>query len=109
MTDIPDFSRFQTERPALAHLPGAAALSLPVEVRQSSHAWRRVQLRQLAPGGFCIDGPVPLDVTQLLRIRLPGLQVLSARIVDASLASVLCHFVDPLHPAVFDHLVQTLR
>lgn len=55
-------------------------LSLGCEVRQGTRAWQRVILEDLSPTGFRISGlahPVP---AKLLSIRIPGIQLLSARI-----------------------------
>ena len=57
-----------------------AALSLTGEARQGMAPWSRVRIDELSPGGFRITGFANADPSQPLRIRIPGLQVLTGRV-----------------------------
>lgn len=82
------------------------ALTLLCEVRQGTRPWRMVRLDDLSPQGFRIAW-FPNVTTELpLRIRIPGMQLLSAEIRWQSNAAIGCAFAEPLHVAVFDHLVR---
>ncbi|MBN9143535.1 MAG: pilus assembly protein PilZ [Novosphingobium sp. SCN 63-17] len=78
------------------------------EVRQGMAEWRRVTLDELSPGGFRINRFGEADPSQPLRIRIPGLQMLSARIVWQKDGAIGCAFAAPLHEAVFAHVTRSL-
>lgn len=84
-----------------------ASLCLGCEVRQGTRAWQRVMLEDLSPTGFRISGLAHPDPAKLLSIRIPGIQLLSAKIRWNTGMAVGCEFTAPLHVAVFDHLVRT--
>jgi hypothetical protein len=66
-------------------------------------------LEDLSATGFRISGLAHPDPAKLLSIRIPGLQLLSAKIRWNTGAIIGCEFTAPLHVAVFDHLVRTAR
>lgn len=77
------------------------------DVRQGTRPWKVARLEDLSPGGFRI-GWLPDARPELpLRIRIPGIQLLSARICWSRDGAIGCEFVDPLHVAVFEHIVRT--
>ena len=83
-----------------------AGVSLICEVRQGVRPWMRVRLDDLSPGGFRI-ARLPGARTELpLRIRIPGIQLLSAEIRWLRDGAVGCAFAEPLHVAVFEHVVR---
>lgn len=83
-----------------------APLTLLCEVRQGTRPWRVVRLDDLSPEGFRVAW-FPNVTTELpLRIRIPGMQLLSAEIRWHTNAAIGCAFAEPLHVAVFDHLVK---
>ena len=84
-------------------------ISAVCEVRQDMAEWRLVTLDELSPGGFRINRFGEADPSQPLRIRIPGLQLLSARIVWQKDGAIGCAFAAPLHNAVFEHITQRLR
>lgn len=79
------------------------------EVRQGVAAWRKCKLDDLSTGGFSIVRFGPADPSQPVRIRIPGLQVLSANIAWQRDGAIGCAFASPLHEAVFLHIVNTCR
>lgn len=83
-----------------------AEVALLCEVRQGFYPWRLVRLEDISQSGFRIAW-LP-DATQLkpLRIRIPGLAMLTARICWQRGKAVGCEFVEPLHVAVFEHILQ---
>lgn len=84
-----------------------AGVSLICEVRQGVRPWMRVRLEDLSPGGFRI-ARLPGARTELpLRIRIPGIQLLSAEIRWLRDGAVGCEFTEPLHVAVFEHVVRS--
>ncbi len=83
-----------------------AQLVIVCEVRQSSRPWQMVHLDDLSPSGFLITGLSQPSLDKPLSIRIPGMQLLSARICWHRGNQVGCEFAAPLHVAVFDHLVR---
>lgn len=81
-----------------------ATVSIACEVRQGTRPWRFVLLEDLSQTGFRMTWlPGMLDGVPL-RIRIPGLQVLSADVRWRSNEGAGCQFENPLHIAVFDHI-----
>lgn len=83
-----------------------AGLALICEVRQGSRPWAPARLEDLSPGGFRIARLPGARAELPLRIRIPGMQLLSADIRWIRDAAVGCAFAEPLHVAVFDHIVR---
>ena len=81
-----------------------ATVSIACEVRQGSRPWRFVLLEDLSQTGFRMTWlPGMMDGVPL-RIRIPGLQVLSADVRWRNTDGAGCQFESPLHIAVFDHI-----
>ena len=76
------------------------------EVRQGTRPWKVARLEDLTPGGFRIASFADARAEVPLRIRIPGLQLLSARICWVRDGAVGCEFAEPLHVAVFEHIVR---
>ncbi|MBT0668961.1 PilZ domain-containing protein [Novosphingobium profundi] len=76
------------------------------EVRQGSRPWRLVRLEDLSPEGFRIAWLPDVQAHVPLRIRIPGLQMLTAEVRWTKGDGVGCAFTAPLHVAVFEHLVR---
>jgi len=81
-------------------------LSLLCEVRQGTRPWKVARLEDLSPGGFRIAWLPDAREDLPLRIRIPGLQMLNARICWTSGNTIGCAFAEPLHPAVFEHIAR---
>ncbi|MDE2406166.1 MAG: PilZ domain-containing protein [Sphingomonadales bacterium] len=89
---------------------GRATLSLVCEARQGLQPWHRVRIEDLSEGGFRLVWPGNrLSRSQSLRLRVPGLQLLTADIRWVEGAILGCAFATPLHVAVFEHLVIESR
>lgn len=81
-------------------------VALVCEVRQGTRPWKMARLEDLSPGGFRIAWLPDATPEMPLRIRIPGMQLLSARICWARDSAVGCEFADPLHVAVFEHIAR---
>lgn len=86
-----------------------APITLRCEVRQGTRPWQAVVLEDLSETGFRIVGLAHADPAKAVSIRIPNLQLLTAQIRWVSGATVGCAFAAPLHVAVFEHLVRTIR
>ena len=83
-----------------------AEVTLLCDVRQGIRPWTRVRLDDISQSGFRIAWFPAVDETRPLRIRIPGMQMLSADIRWRSNNAIGCAFTEPLHVAVFEHLVR---
>ena len=86
--------------------PVRANVSINCEVRQGTRPWRRTRLEDISPDGFRVSWLPGCHQDTPLRIRIPGLQVLSANIRWKLGDSVGCQFTAPLYLAVFEHIVR---
>lgn len=101
--------KFESIKPDLGctrEFADRANVTLLCEVRQGVAPWQVVRLNDISQAGFRIAllpgarGNVPL------RIRIPGLQMLSAHVRWIEGKAVGCEFAEPLHVAVFEHIVR---
>ncbi len=83
-----------------------ASLTLTCQVRQGTRAWKQAQLEDISPHGFRISRFPDCSPQLPLRIRIPGLELLSANVRWQKGGAVGCEFSAPLHVAVFEHLVR---
>ena len=86
--------------------PRAERVALRAEVR-SRHAGGKpypTDIRNLSPGGCCIELPYKADLGERLWVTLPGLQPIEAEVCWAETYVAGCAFKTPLYPAVFDHI-----
>lgn len=63
-------------------------------------------LQNLSESGFRLSCPAQLNPEQALTVKMPGLQLLGARIMWVDNDQYGCKFDQPLYPAVFDHIVR---
>ncbi|VWX51636.1 PilZ domain-containing protein [Novosphingobium sp. 9U] len=84
-----------------------AGITLICEVRQGSRPWAPARLEDLSPGGFRIARLPGARAELPLRMRIPGMQLLSAEIRWMRDGAVGCAFAEPLHVAVFEHIVRS--
>lgn len=83
-----------------------AEITLMCEVRQGMNAWRMARLADISPAGFQIALLPGAKRDVPLRIRIPGLAMLTAHIRWQRDNMVGCEFAEPLHVAVFEHIVR---
>ncbi|MBS0256045.1 MAG: PilZ domain-containing protein [Proteobacteria bacterium] len=82
-----------------------AEVTIICEARQGIRPWARVRLEDLSPQGFRIAWFKEADMTQVLRIKIPGLEMLAADVRWRRGDWLGCRFSSPLHEAVFAHIV----
>ncbi|GGB98237.1 hypothetical protein GCM10011494_15890 [Novosphingobium endophyticum] len=84
-----------------------AGVALVCDARQGTRPWKKVRLEDLSACGFRIAWFPAARPDMPLRLKIPGMQILSAQIVWQSENSVGCKFSAPLHIAVFEHIVRS--
>lgn len=77
------------------------------EVRQGTRPWKVTRLEDLSPQGFRIAWFPNCRPEIPLRIKIPGLELLTAQVRWQDNGAVGCEFSAPLHVAVFEHIVRT--
>ncbi len=83
-----------------------AKVSLDCEVRQGVRPWRLTRLEDISPSGFKIASILNINPELPVRIRIPGLELLTAHVRWQRDRAVGCEFAAPLHYAVFEHIVR---
>lgn len=91
------------------HAPRATRVGVAIlcEVRQGTRPWKVARLEDLSPEGFRIGWLPDARLEVPLRIRIPGIQLLSARVCWLREGAIGCEFAEPLHVAVFEHIVRS--
>ena len=82
---------------------------LDCEIRQGSRPWKKTRLEDLSPDGFRIAWFPNCRKEIPVRIKIPGIQMLTAHVRWQLQTSVGCEFESPLHVAVFEHLVKEAK
>jgi hypothetical protein len=95
-----------TDSGCARELGNRTQVTLFCEVRQGSEPWKLVRLDDISPAGFRIAWLPDCKAKTPLRIRIAGLEVLTAQIRWQQGKAVGCEFAEPLHVAVFDHIVR---
>ncbi|MGH6785330.1 MAG: PilZ domain-containing protein, partial [Novosphingobium sp.] len=76
-----------------------AEVTLLCEVRQGSRPWKLVRLEDISAAGFRIKWLPECTADRPLRVKIPGIQILSAKICWQRGKAVGCEFAEPLHVA----------
>jgi len=83
-----------------------APFRIAAVLRDRSSNKFNVYLVDLSTTGFQAEAHPSLDPGASVWLTIPGMQGLEATVMWRKRAMVGCRFNQPLHPAVFDHLVQ---
>ena len=86
-----------------------AEVTLLCDVRQGLTPWQLARLDDISQSGFRIAWLPDAAPDKPLRIRIPGLQMLTAKIRWQKGKVVGCAFAEPLHVAVFEHILRQAR
>ncbi len=86
--------------------PERARLALLCEVRQGVRPWKLARLIDLSTSGFRVAWLPEYDHEKALKIRIPGIEMLTARICWHQGRQIGCEFTAPLHVAVFEHIAR---
>jgi hypothetical protein len=86
-----------------------AEVSLLCEARQGMRAWQKVLLEDISQAGFRVAWHPGCRKETPLRIRIPGLQILTAHVRWQRQDAIGCEFAEALHVAVFEHIVKQAR
>ena len=84
-------------------------ISLLCEVRQGTRPWAMARLEDISQSGFRIAWFPGCSANMPIRIRIPGMQLLSANVRWQEGKAIGCAFTEPLHVAVLDHIVRQAR
>ena len=103
------FEKIPLENGCSREFTQRADVILLCEVRQGTRPWALARLEDISQAGFRIAWLPNCRVDLPLRIRIPGLQLLTAHIRWQQGKAVGCEFSEPLHVAVFEHIVRQAR
>jgi hypothetical protein len=81
-------------------------VALICEVRQGTRPWAKVRLEDISQAGFKIAWLPFVSPKVPLKVRIPGLEMLTAEIRWQNGKAVGCSFIEPLHIAVFEHIAR---
>lgn len=86
-----------------------ANIQAEIFVRQAAAQLFRATLSDISVSGFRLNSFTSLNAEKMVFVKIPGLETLGAHIRWANYQDYGCEFTNPLHPAVFDHLVSRLQ
>ena len=81
---------------------------MEAQLRRIGNLSYRVAIRDISPEGCQIDLVERPAIGEVMQLKLPGLETIAARVrwVDNYVAGL--HFERPMHPAVFDLMMQRM-
>ncbi len=85
---------------------GRAQIALLCEVRQGTLPWKLARLLDLSTTGFRLAWLPEYNEAKPIRIRIPGIEMLTARVCWHKGRQIGCEFNAPLHVAVFEHIAR---
>lgn len=89
--------------------PKRADVKLLCEVRQGTKPWSMVRIEAISRRGFRIPWLPNCTPEFPIRIKIPGLRVLSAKVRWQEGRAFGCEFTEPLHVAVFEHILREVE
>ena len=96
-----------TPIPPSSHQASPVPVAMVCEIRQGMTPWSFVRVNELTAETIRVLWLAVVDPGQPLRLKLPGLQMMTARVTALDGQMIELAFDVPLHPAVFDHLVRS--
>lgn len=100
---------FDLRQPKVPARSQRVDVALICDVRQGTRPWKKARLEDLSREGFRIAHLPDARAELPLRVRIPGLHMLSARICWQRGGAVGCEFTEPLHVAVFEHIARAAQ
>ncbi len=94
------------QRDTITNRSSRTKVTLTCQVRQGTRPWKSAKLEDISAEGFRIAWLPNCRKQDVLRVRIPGMQILSAYIRWQDNNAVGCQFVTPLYPAVFEHIAK---
>lgn len=84
------------------------AVAMAARLRDRASNKYDVHLLDLSVTGFRAEAHYGLDAGMIVWLTIPGIQGLEATVAWRRRDVIGCHFRQPLHPAVLDHIVKSL-
>jgi len=78
-----------------------------VRVRRKGESWFKSRVTGMSLDGFRLLSFVKLQVGMELWVMFPGFEGRRARVLWVADHEAGCVFENPLHPAIFDHIIRT--
>ncbi len=78
-----------------------------VRVRRKGESWFKSRITGMALDGFRLLSFVKLQVGMELWVMFPGFEGRKASVLWVADHEAGCAFENPLHPAIFDHILRT--
>ena len=95
-----------TETERRSRLAERREVMISVKVRRPGETWFTSTIADMSVSGFRLQSFMKLSVGAELWIMLPGFEGRRARVLWVRAHESGCAFERPLHPAIFDHIVQ---
>ncbi len=83
-----------------------ADVEISAEIRQFGYSYFKTRLVDISQLGFRVEHPFKFNLGTRVNLRIPGLEALEAEIKWIEGNQYGAMFIAPLHPAVFDHVIQ---
>jgi len=78
-----------------------------VRVRRKGESWFRSRITDMSLDGFRLLSFVKLQIGMEIWVMFPGFEGRRAKVVWIADHEAGCAFENPLHPAIFDHIIRT--
>ena len=86
-----------------------STIACEVDFRQRGGPKYAVHLIDLSPEGARFEPPIRVSLDEEVWLRIPGIEPRLGRVCWIEKWQVGIEFVQPFHPAVFDHVVKAIQ
>ena len=98
-----------TERRVTGRIKDRQNVLIGVKLRRPGESWFSSRITDLSVSGFRLQSFVKLSPGMEIWIMLPGFEGRNSTVLWSRAHESGCAFENPLHPAIFDHIVRTTR
>lgn len=90
----------------ISRLRSRQTVLIGVRVRRKGESWFKSRITDMSLGGFRLLSFVKLRVGMEVWVMFPGFDGRKAYVTWVANHEAGCEFENPLHPAIFDHIVR---
>ena len=89
-----------------SRLTGRQTVLLGVKVRRKGESWFHSRITEMSLAGFRLQSSARLSIGMDVWVMFPGFEGRKASVSWVRNHEAGCRFENPLHPAIFDHIIR---
>ncbi|MEP7348839.1 MAG: PilZ domain-containing protein [Sphingorhabdus sp.] len=98
-------TEYQLHYTSRSHARGS--VSIAADIREKGGGRNKISILDLSQTGFRMQCGMDIPDDRVIFLTIPGFSQLESRIAWRKDWIYGCKFIQPLHPAIYDHIVRT--